>query len=161
MKFLLIFLFLFGCSNLEFVYEKNDKNILKNSTSVVLTGDNKNIVYSQLFNLIGENVEKFYILEANVKEVISKEVVGSDSTTTKYNISHTINYKLTEASTQCALLERKITTTNNYNSKSAGFNFGTDVSKTRTIENNITSNIGSFLKTLSFLTSAEPCNNEG
>ena len=94
MKFLLIFFFLFGCSNLSFVYKKIDKNLLKNSTLLILTGDQKNIIYSQLVDLIGQSDEKIYILEVDVKEIISKEVVGSDSATSKYNVSHTINYKL-------------------------------------------------------------------
>ena len=161
MRFLIIFFFLLGCSNLAFVYEKNDKNILKNSTSLALTGDRKNIVYSQLAGLVGKNLERIYILEVGVKEVISKEVVGSDSATSKYSVSHTIDYKLAKANEQCSLLEKRITTTNNYNSKSAGYNFGTDVSKIKTIENNITSNIESFLKTVSAFSITETCNNEG
>ena len=161
MRFLIIFFFLFGCSNLEFVYEKIDKNPLKNSTSLILTGDQKDIVYSQFFGLVGQNIKKIYILEVDVSEVISKEVVGSDSATSKYNISHTINYKLIKIKKKCSILQKKITTTNNYNSKSAGYNFGTDVSKTNTIENNIISNIESFLKTASALSNTEPCSNEG
>ena len=160
MRFICILFFLFGCTNLEFVYEKKDKNLLKNSTSLILMGDQKDIVYSQLFNLIGRNIEKIYILEVDVKEIISKEVIGSDSATSKYNVSHAINYKLTKAKNNCSLLEKKITTTNNYNSKSAGYNFGTDVSKTKTIENNIIHNIENFLKTASALLNTELCSNE-
>ena len=160
MRFLFILIFLLGCANLEFVYEKKDKNILKNSTSLILVGDQKDIVYSKLFSIIGQNIEKIYILEVNVKEIISKEVIGSDSATSKYNVSHTINYKLTKTKKNCSLLEKKITTTDNYNSKSAGYNFGTDVSKTKTIENNIINNIENFLKTASALLDTELCNNE-
>jgi len=160
MRFICIFFFLFGCANLEFVYEKKDKNLLKNSTSLILVGDQKDIVYSQLFSLFGQNVEKIYILEVDVKEIISKEVIGSDSATSKYNVSHAITYKLTKAKINCSLLEKKITTTNNYNSKSAGYNFGTDVSKTKTIENNIIHNIENFLKTASALLNTELCSNE-
>ena len=153
-------LFLFGCANLEFVYEKKDKNLLKNSTSLILVGDQKDIVYSQLFSLVGRNIEKIYILEVDVKEIISKEVIDYDSATSKYNVSHAITYKLTKAKINCSLLEKKITTTNNYNSKSAGYNFGTDVSKTKTIENNIINNIENFLKTASALLNTELCSNE-
>lgn len=160
MRFICIFFFLFGCANLEFVYEKKDKNLLKNSTSLILVGDQKDIVYSQLFSLVGRNIEKIYILEVDVKEIISKEVIGSDSATSKYNVSHAITYKLTKAKINCSLLEKKITTTNNYNSKSAGYNFGTDVSKTKTIENNIINNIENFLKTASALLNTELCSNE-
>ena len=160
MRFICIFFFLFGCANLEFVYEKKDKNLLKNSTSLILVGDQKDIVYSQLFSLVGRDVEKIYILEVDVKEIISKEVIGSDSATSKYNVSHAITYKLTKAKINCSLLEKKITTTNNYNSKSAGYNFGTDVSKTKTIENNIINNIENFLKTASALLNTELCSNE-
>ena len=160
MRFICIFFFLFGCANLEFVYEKKDKNILKNSTSLILVGDQKDIVYSQLFSLVGRNIEKIYILEVDVKEIISKEVIDSDSATSKYNVSHAITYKLTKAKINCSLLEKKITTTNNYNSKSAGYNFGTDVSKTKTIENNIINNIENFLKTASALLNTELCSNE-
>ena len=161
MRFLFILFFLFGCSNLEFVYDKYSKNILKNSTSLILTGDKKDIVYSQLVNLIGQNVEKIYILEVDVKEVISKEIISPDSTTSKYNVSHTIKYSLISTNKRCSLLERKITTSANYNSKSAGYNFGTDVSKTKTIEGNILNNIENFLKTVSVLSNTELCNNEG
>ena len=160
MRFICIFFFLFGCANLEFVYEKKDKNLLKNSTSLILVGDQKDIVYSQLFSLVGRNIEKIYILEVDVKEIISKEVIDSDSATSKYNVSHAITYKLTKAKINCSLLEKKITTTNNYNSKSAGYNFGTDVSKTKTIENNIINNIENFLKTASALLNTELCSNE-
>ena len=41
MRFLFIFLLLLGCSNLEFVYDKYYKNYLKDSTSLILTGDQK------------------------------------------------------------------------------------------------------------------------
>jgi len=161
MKFLFVFFFLFGCSNLAFVYEKNDKNILKNSTSFILTGDQKNIIYSQLFELTGEDLEKIYTLEVRVKETISKEVVGADSATSKYNVSHKINYKLIETNKQCSVFEKKITTTTNYNSKSAGYNFGTDISKIKTIENNIANNIQIFFRTISTLSGTELCRNEG
>ena len=161
MRFLFIFFFLFACSNLEFVYDKQYKNLLKNTTSLITTGDQKNVVYSQLIALIGQNVEKAYILEINVKEVISKEIVNSDSTTSKYNVSHTINYNLIKTSEECSLLEKKITTTANYNSKSAGYNFGTDISKTKTIEGNIISNIEGFLKAVSALSDTAICSNEG
>ena len=161
MRFLFIFFFLFACSNLEFVYDKHYKNLLKNTTSLVTTGDQKNVVYSQLVALIGQNVEKAYILEINVKEIISKEIVSSDSTTSKYNVSHAINYNLIKTSEECSLLEKKITTTANYNSKSAGYNFGTDISKEKTIEGNIINNIESFLKAVSALSDTAICNNEG
>ena len=161
MRFLLILFFLFGCVNLDFVYEKKDNNILKSSTALIVAGDQKNIVYSKFVNLIGQDVEKIYILEVSVKEAISKEIVGSDSATSKYNVTHTINYKLIKVKKNCLLLERKITTTNNYNSKSAGYNFGTDVSKTRTIENNIMNNIENFLNTVAALLDVELCSNEG
>ena len=160
MRFLFILFFLLGCSNLEFVYEKKDKNFLKNSTTLEIRGVQKNIVYSQFVNLIGKDVEKIYSLDIEVYENISKEVVGSDSATSKYTVSHTIKYKLIKENSKCSLLEKKITTTNSYNSKSAGYNFGTDVSKTTTIKNNITNNIVDFLKTASALQIAELCKNE-
>ena len=161
MKFILMLFFLFGCTNLEFVYEKKDKNFLKNSTSLDLQGDRESILYSQLVDLIGNGVERKYILKANIKETISKEIIKSDSTTSKYTVSHTINYTLTRIEKKCSILEKKITTTSNYNSKSAGYNFGTDISKTKTIESNIVANIESFLKTASAISNPELCKNEG
>ena len=160
MRFLFILFFLFGCSNLEFVYEKNDSNFLKNSTSLNITGDQKNIIYSQLIKLIGQDVERIYILEADVRETISKEIIDSDSATSKYNVSHTIRYKLIKTNKNCSILEKKITTTTNYNSKSAGYNFGTDISKTETIGNNLRNNIENFLKVASTLSKSEICDNE-
>ena len=159
MRFVFLLLFVFGCSNLEFVYEKNDGNFLKNSTSLEVIGDQKNILYSQMINLIGNDVNRAYILEAKIKEVISKEVVGSDSATSKYTVSHTINYNLIQVRNKCSLLMKKITTTSSYNSKSAGYNFATDISKLKTLENNIINNIESFLKTVSTLSNSKLCDN--
>ena len=75
-------------------------------------------------------------------------------------MSHTINYNLIKSNKKCSILAKKITTTANYNSKSAGYNFGTDISKTETIEGNIVNNINNFLNAATTLSDTELCINE-
>ena len=93
MKFLFILFFLVGCSNLEFIYDRYYENILKDSTSLTLTGDQKNIAYSQLVSLIGKNVEDVYALEVRVKEIISKEKIQMDRYYVIGCIFNFINFK--------------------------------------------------------------------
>ena len=159
MRIFIILIILTGCSNLEYVYEKNKKNPLFGSTVFVLSGDQNNVVSSQLNKIIGKNNKDTYDLEVETTETIKNEVVGSDSATTKYNVSHALRYVLKKKE-GCIIFKNKITTMINYDSKSAGYNFGSDISKSKNIEINIGNNIRNFMKSLELL-DLKNCINEG
>ena len=146
MKAFILILFIIGCSNIEFVHNTNQKNEILKSTSYTLSGSQKNIVVSELNKIIGKNDNNKFNLEINTVETITNEVVSSDSTTLKYKISHTMNYILREKKKGCIILEKKITTMTSYDSKSAGYNFGSDISKSKNTEININNNIKNFIK---------------
>ena len=164
MKIVLIFIFLTACSNLEFVYKKDKANPLYKTTSYSLNGDRNDIAMAELKKVLGSNIEDKYYLDITIEEKITIEVISSDSTTQKYNVSHVFVYNLDKndgSGGRCTLLNKKMTTTDNYNSKSAGYNFGTDISKSKTIENNITKNIKNFTGSIFSFTDLKTCKNEG
>ena len=164
MKFIIMLFLLIGCTNLEFVYQQDKKNPLSRSTSFLVTGDQTEVASNELSRILGTNLDNNFFLVINVKEAISSEVISEDSTTLKYNVSHELLYTLsrkTNGNSDCILIEKKMTSTSNYDSKSAGYNFGTDISKTRTIEDNITNNIQNFVSSVYSLTDFKSCKNEG
>ena len=59
------------------------------------------------------------------------------------------------------IVEKKISTENFYDAKSAGYSFGTDLAEKELSERNLHSNIDQFLDELSINYSDLKCNNEG
>ena len=163
MKLILIFIFLLSCSNLEFVYEKDKANPLYNTTSYSLSGDQNDIASLELNRILGSVFDEMYRLNIKITETITSEVVSVDSTTQKYNVSHEFIYvlkKIDNPNQKCVLINKKMTTTDNYDSKSAGYNFGTDISKSKTIESNIKNNIKGFVGSIFSFTDFKTCKNE-
>ena len=63
-------------------------------------------------------------------------------------------------SKNCLILEKKIETITSYNTKSAGYSFGSDLSKEELITKNIKSNIDMFFNDISLSNVKYNCNNE-
>ena len=160
MRALILLIFLFSCSNIEFVHKINKKNPIINSTIFSVDGDQSNLVVSELTKLLGKTKSKVFVLETKTIEKTTNEVVGSDSTTLKYKISHTISYNLKNKQKGCPIFKNKITTMTNYDSKSAGYNFGSDISKLENTKISIKNNIKKFIK-LTETANLSDCLNEG
>ena len=146
MKFFLIFLMLAGCSNLEFVYNNDSKNFLKDSTSFSIEGASADRASTFLVKKIGKSsVSPLYILKLSIVEDIKSEIIDTTSTATKYKVGHSVSYELISVIKNCTVLERKLINSSNFDSKSSGYSFGSDVSKTVTVEKNLQTNIEQFL----------------
>ena len=72
-------------------------------------------------------------------------MVEKDGTASRFDIKIIINYTLKNTNKSCQILSKEITTTSSYDSKSAGYSFGTDLSENKVLTQNIHSNIDEFL----------------
>ena len=150
MKILFLFCFVFvliGCSDLVFVYDTNQsKGILISKTSTNITGDDKNIIGSALNKKIKKSEKATYILDVASRKKETNVVTESNKVATKINIQYKIAYKVTLMPRNCIIFKDHVVNEASYNSKSAGYNFGTDLSKSKLIEELIDENIEIFLK---------------
>tara|TARA_B100000686_G_scaffold346913_1_gene434503 strand:- start:1665 stop:2156 length:492 start_codon:yes stop_codon:yes gene_type:complete len=144
---LVFFTLLVGCSNFEFVYNDASKsNLIKDETLLAISGDETEIIYSYAINKIN-NKKNDYTYELSIisTKVVEAVVVEKDATASKFNIELTIFYSLENAKNNCMVLEKSFTTNSTFDSKSAGYSFGTDLSEQEVLIQSIHSNIDDFL----------------
>ena len=162
---LLVVMFAYGCSGFSFVY--NTKNIvsynqLKNKTSVSVTGDDVEDIHAYVFQKIRDpKNEPLYKLLISSSKKIKAIVVEKDATASKFSISYDINYTLTSSNNNCVSVTKSISTKTTYNTKSAGYSFGSDLSKLDAAKKILRSNIDQFFVHLNFNSDSLSCNNEG
>ena len=145
--YILVFIFLSNCAGFEFVYKDAvDVSKLKEKTNISISGDNSEIAYAYIINKIGlKNSDYSFELLVNSKKTVVAKVVEKDGTASKFDIKIIINYNLINSNNNCQILNKEITTTTSYDSKSAGYSFGTDLSENKVLTQNIHSNIDEFL----------------
>ena len=145
--YILAFVFLSSCTGFEFVYKDAvDVSRLKEKTSISVNGDNSEIVYAYIINKIGhKNLDYSFELLVTSKKIVEASVVKKDGTASKFDIEIIINYALINTNNSCQILSKEIKTTSSYDSKSAGYSFGTDLSENKVLTQNIHLNIDEFL----------------
>jgi len=142
--------FIFGCSGFEFVYEKS--LILKEleSNSVLsVGGDDIPIIKSYFRQKIGYSNDGGYLIKITSTKEETLQVIDIDATASKIDINHNIEYILISNTNDCQIVSKSFSTTSTYDSKSAGFNFGSDISKNDISKQNIEKNIQKFLNLIS------------
>ena len=152
--YLIIFLFaLHGCASFEFVYNDNIKNnILDKKTAFNISGDDDTIIKIEIKNLIKEsnpNKEDF-VLSIKSEKKTKNLVVEDNQVASQVEIIHTIKYELFSVVKACNIDRRKVVTIGEYNIKSSGYDFGSDISKNNIIKDNITKNVNEYLNFLDF-----------
>ena len=156
------FLFLSNCGGFEFVYKTNDDSFsIKTFTKIYVNGDNASQVYILMRDLVGDNKDDSpkYSLSTNVIKEENAEVITKDATASKFNIKYSINYEIYNLNKNCNIFNKQISTVSTYNTKSAGYSFGTDLSEKESNNNNIIKNINEFIASLNELVSLDNCNN--
>ena len=81
-----------------------------------------------------------HVCKLSIVEDIKSEIIDTTSTATKYKVGHSVSYELISVIKNCTVLERKLINSSNFDSKSSGYSFGSDVSKTVTVEKNLQTN---------------------
>tara|TARA_Y100000748_G_C15409968_1_gene455033 strand:+ start:422 stop:934 length:513 start_codon:yes stop_codon:yes gene_type:complete len=162
---LLLVVFVYSCSNFSFVY--NTKNIinynqLKDKTSVSVTGDNVEDIHAYVFQKIRDPKDApTYKLSISSSKKTEAIIVEKDATASKFSISYDIDYALKSANSNCVSITKTISTKTTYNTKSAGYSFGSDLSKLDAAKKILRSNIDQFFVHLNFNSDSLSCNNEG
>lgn len=157
-----IFLFILGCSGFEFIYDKSPiLEALTSNTVFSVEGDDTQIIKSYLRERLGYSKDNnSYIIKTGSKKIETNLVIEKDATASKININHKIDYTLIMAEDNCIILEKNFSTKSTYDSKSSGYNFGTDISKADISQQNIENNIEKFLTFISTNIDILECSNE-
>ena len=140
-------LFFANCANLEFVYKSNEEiNKLIRNTNLNTTGDESDEVYSYMVSLLSSpSASPEYILTINSIRKDEAQVILKDATASKFSIEYNILYDLYNMNKKCTVIQEEIITKDSYDSKSAGYSFGTDLSKKETRKKIISKNIDQFI----------------
>jgi len=141
-----IFLILTGCSDFEFIYDSSYlKSPLINLTKISISGDGAEQAKIYVDESIGNNNNGEYFLSIIISKNTTVQKIETDSTASKFTIEHIMSYALINSKNNgCPLAKEIISTSTNYNAKSAGYDFGTDTSKKEAEYNNIIKNIDKF-----------------
>ena len=159
---LFLLLFISGCFNLDFVYEA-PKFIddISEKTLLSVDGDDDHIISAYIVGqLKTPNNDPDYLLSVNSVKSITASVIEIDATASKFDVKYEISYNLKNIKKGCLIIKENIKTRVSYNSKSAGYSFGTDVSKKEISTKAIHSNINKFLENLNTSKLNLDCENE-
>ena len=140
-------LFIVGCANLEFVYNDNrpdDK--IQNKIQLSVSGNGKPEIIRYFSEKIGSDEEKGSLVLQVISTKSEKNLVTeNDGSTLKSEITRSIEYALLKKKERCLISSKTINTRSIYNSKAAGYNFGTDISIAEISKTNIQDNIDEYL----------------
>ena len=158
-----IMFFVTNCVNFELVYKSHKQTEeLKNNTDFAIAGDESNEVYSYIVSVLGSknNVNPNFKLSINSSRIEEAQVIEKDATASKFSIKYNIIYNLYNINKNCEILEKEIITIDSYDSKSAGYSFGTDLSKKETRAKIISKNIDQFISFIDRYDDLKKCNSE-
>ena len=162
--FIIIMLFITNCANLDFVYESNKQIFieLKNNTSLIIIGDEADEVNAYIVSFLEStnNKNPNYQLSINSKITEEAQVIGKDAIASKFSIEYHIGYSLYNINKKCKIIEAEIVTKDSYDSKSAGYSFGTDLSEKETRKKIISKNIDQFIAFVNRYDDLTSCNGE-
>ena len=145
-KVILFFiLFLYSCSNFEFVYKNNKTGNGLSVEEIVVAGSNADIIKKILSNkfLSNEGFKK-YRLSTNSKMETKSIVIENDQTASTVEIKYILNYSLFDYKKDCVVIEESISSSSIYNSRAESYNFGSDLSKEQVNQEVIRDNINKF-----------------
>ena len=155
LKITTYFLFVFylsSCSNWLFVYSQDEYkrtiSSLYQNTSLDISGTDISIIKSLLNKKIGRPKKSKYRLSiiSNKKEI--NLVTQSNQVVTLVKIQHNFSYSFFSKENNCVVMEKNIVTEGQYNAKSNGYSFGSDLSKAKINDDLIEENINDFLSML-------------
>ena len=159
---LFLLLFISGCFNLEFIYDAPKfLDDVSEKTLLSVDGDDDHIISAYIVGqLKTPNNDPDYFLSINSIKNITASVIEKDATASKFDVKYEISYNLKNIKKGCVIVKENIKTRVSYNSKSAGYSFGTDISKKEISTKAIHSNINKFLEKLNTSKLNLDCKNE-
>ena len=150
-KFILcsFLLFIFSCSNIEFVLKESDQtNPLKEKTLLLMGKNSEERFASALYSYFGNNNKYEYILKTIFLESKENRIVKNNQVAEKIDYTLEVVYDLFYKTSECKIFNKKVITKFSFTPKSAGYNFGSDKSFEKLYSSSVDQNINNFLNAL-------------
>ena len=144
-----LFLFIFSCSNIEFVLNQNNQiNPLKDKTILLIDQKTEDRFVRKLYSFFGNNKKYDYILETKFLEKKENRIVKNNQVAEKIEYVLEVDYDLFYKAKNCKIFKKKIVTNFSFTPKSAGYNFGSDRSFDKLYNSSVDQNINNFIDSL-------------
>ena len=142
-------LFIFSCTNIEFVLKDNSQtNPLKDKTVLLMDKNLEKRFVQGLYSNFG-NTEQFeYILKTTFIEKKENRIVKNNQVAEKIEYTLEVNYDLFYKTSECKIYNKTIISKFSFTPKSAGYNFGSDRSFDKLYNSSVDQNINSFIDSL-------------
>ena len=142
-------LFIFSCTNIEFLLKENSQtNPLKDKTLLLMDKNLEKRFIKGLYSNFG-NTEKYeYILKTTFIEKQENRIVKKNQVAEKIEYTLEVNYDLFYKSNKCKIFNKTIISKFAFTPKSAGYNFGSDMSFNKLYSSSVNQNINSFIDAL-------------
>ena len=145
--FLVIFVFIFSCSNIEFVLKEDDgTNRFKDKVLVVSEGDKGGRFVKELYSVFGNNTKNEFILITTFVEKKENRIVKKNQVAERVDYFLEVNYELFYKTKECKIYNKKVVSRFSVSPKSFGYNFGADQSFEKLYTASIKKNIQKFIR---------------
>lgn len=142
----IVLIFIVSCSRIDLVLKETDQqNQLKKNTLIVLTGDVDENFSRELYSFFGNNKNYEYILKTSFTEKKENRIVKQNQVAEKVEYTLKINYDLFYKTVKCKIFSKKIVSNFSFTPRSAGYNFGADMSLDKLYTSSIKRNIQNFV----------------
>lgn len=158
---LIIIIFLFSCTNIEFVYEKDEKyeNPIYQKTAFQISGLNIPSMSTNLLKYYGVSNNPSYYLRVYINEDKTRRSVQLNQAVSKVDYELKFNYVLESKLNNCIVYEKDIYSTFSFVPKSSGYNYGSDQSLEKMYEMASNHSIEQFINTI-YNVDLKKCYNE-
>ena len=144
-----LLLFIFSCSNIEFVLkDSNLKNPLKNNIVLLVDKNSEERFMRGLYSNFGNNEKYEYILKTTFLEKKENRIVKNNQVAEKIEYTLEVNYDLFYKTIECKIYNKKIISKFSFTPKSTGYNFGSDRSFDKLYDSSVDQNINNFIDDL-------------
>ena len=147
-KYLICFflLFIFSCTNIEFVLKDNGQtNPLKDKTVLLMDKNLEKRFVQGLYSNFGNNEQFEYILKTTFIEKKENRIVKNNQVAEKIEYTLQAEYELFYKTLECKIFKKTIISKFSFTPKSDGYNFGSDRSFDRLYASSINKNINDFI----------------
>ena len=145
--FLAMFVFIFSCSNIEFILKEEDgTNRFKDKVLVVSNGNWERRFVKELYSVFGNNTKNEFILITTFVEKKENRIVKKNQVAERVDYFLEVNYELFYKTKECKIYNKKVVSTFSVSPKSFGYNFGADQSFEELYAASIKKNIQKFIR---------------
>tara|TARA_B100001093_G_scaffold451128_1_gene458357 strand:- start:24 stop:443 length:420 start_codon:yes stop_codon:yes gene_type:complete len=123
-------------------------NPLKNKTSLLIDKNSDERFIRGLYSYFGNNKKYEYILKTVFLEKKENRIVKNNQVAEKIEYTLKVNYDLYYKTSECRVYNKTIISKFSFTPKSAGYNFGSDMSFNKLYSSSVNQNINSFIDAL-------------